>query len=383
MSTITALAATDGIAATVQPPLPLPHPDAAIYCELRPLGTCDAIRPEWADLASRALEANPCLEPGFALAAAQHLVSFRDAEVMLLWQGDPGSERRRLVGLVPCRTRRHIFAADTLEGFADPRLLNGTPLLDHTFAAPALAAFLRDWRGRSHGPEAFSLQGIDPAGAFATTLARVADGHGVAVGWRPLVGRRLELPPTARVASSDETLRDKGRLILAEATNQADRRDAVEILLAIEASGSRGRAGKATLQDTREVGFLRSMSRDLGRQKLCRIAVLVLDDRPIAAALTLGKGASCWLYHGVGDEAYAALEPLPMLLAMMRKAQPSRQILLPGGLPLFGARAEAFGTITLTRRPQQRVRRPADLAIRLNERIARALFRPRPAAVDG
>ncbi|WP_377841757.1 GNAT family N-acetyltransferase [Bosea sp. UC22_33] len=383
MSAIRALATTDGSGAPALPNLPPPHPDAAIYSELRALGACEAIRAEWTDLADRALEPNPCLEPGFALAAAQHLVSFRDAEVMLLWQGDPASERRRLVGLVPCRTRRHLLASDTLEGFADPRLLNGTPLLDRTFAVPALAAFLRDWRGRSHAAGAFSLSGIDPAGAFATTLARVADGHGVVVGWQPLIGRRLELPPTARIASSDETLRDKGRLVLAEATNQADRRDAVEILLAIEASGSRGRAGKATLQDTREVGFLRSMSRDLGRQKLCRVAVLVLDDRPIAAALTIGKGASCWLYHGVGDEAHAALEPLPMLLAMMRKAAPSRQILLPGGLPLFGARDEAFGTITLTRRPQQPMRRPADLAIRMHERLARALFRPRPAAIDG
>ncbi|BCB18000.1 GNAT family N-acetyltransferase [Bosea sp. ANAM02] len=383
MGTIRALAATDGSTATALPNLPPPHPDAAIYSELRALGACEAIRDEWADLAGRALEANPCLEPGFALAAAQHLVSFRDTEVMLLWQGNPGSERRRLVGLVPCRTRRHLLAADTLEGFADPRLLNGTPLIDGTFAAPALAAFLRGWRGRSHAVATFALPGIDPAGAFAATLARVAERHGVAIGWQPLVGRRLELPPTTRIASSDETLRDRGRLILAEATNQADRRDAVEILLAIEASGSRGRAGRATLQNTREVGFLRSMSRELGRQRLCRIAVLVLDERPIAAALTLGKGASCWLYHGVGDETYAELEPLPMLLAMMRKAQPARQILLPGGLPLFGARDEAFGTIALTRHPRQRPRRPADLAIRMRERMARALFRPRPAAVDG
>ena len=383
MSTIRALAATEGSATAVLPNLPPPRPDAAIYSELKPLGACDSIRDEWAELAGRALEANPCLEPGFALAAAQHLVSFHDAELMLLWQGDPGSERRRLVGLVPCRTRRRFLAPDTLGGFADPRLLNGTPLLDRTFAAPALAAFLRGWRERSDVSQPFSLSGIDPAGAFATALAHVAERHGVAVGWQPLVGRALELPSTARIATSDAILRDRGRLALAEAMNQADRRDAVEILLAIEASGSRGRAGKATLQDTREVGFLRRMSRDLGRQKLCRIAILVLDERPIAAALTLGKGPSCWLYHGVGDEAHAELEPLPMLLAMMRKAQPARQILLPGGLPLFGARDEAFGTITLTRHPQQRARRPAELAIHMRERMARALFRPRPAAVDG
>jgi hypothetical protein len=377
------LAATEGGTPAIRPNLPPPRPDAAIYSELKALGTCDPIRHEWADLSGRALETNPCLEPGFALAAAQHLISFRDARLMLLWQGDPGSHRRRLVGLVPCRMRRHLLASETLEGFADPRLLNATPLIDSTFAAPTLSTFLRAWHARNDTSQAFCLSGIDPAGAFATTLARVADGHGVTVGWQPLIGRTLELPPTARIATSDEVLRDRGRLILAEATNQADRRDAVEILLAIEASGLRGRAGKATLQDTREVAFLRSMSRDLGRQKLCRIAVLVLDEKPIAAALTLGKGTSCWLYHGVGDEAYSELEPLPVLLAMMRKAQPARQILLPGGLPLFGARDEAFGTISLTRRPQERARRPADLAARMRERVARALFRPRPVAVDG
>ncbi|MCO5090860.1 GNAT family N-acetyltransferase [Bosea sp. (in: a-proteobacteria)] len=362
MSMITARAATEGSATAAARPLLPPRPDAAIHSELRPLSECEAIRREWTELAGRALEANPCLEPGFALPAAQHLVSFRDAALMLLWQGDPGSQRRHLVGLVPCRRRRRLFAAEALEGFADPRLMNGTPLIDGNLAAPALAAFLRGWQGPAAG--SFTLSGLDPAGAFAATLARVAEGQGVTLAWQPLPGHRPAAP------AAEESPREKGRLSLVEAINQADRRDAVEIMLALEASGARGRAGQATLQDTREVGFLRSMSRDLGRRKLCRPTLLTLDGRPIAGALTLGRGASSWLYLGVADEAFAPLAPLAVLLAMMRKAAPSRRILLPGG----------FGTLRLAGpRPQ----RPAALAARLGERIGRPLFRLRPAAADG
>jgi hypothetical protein len=367
MSMITARAATDGITMAAPPPLLPPRPDAAIHSELRPLGECEAIRREWADLSGRALEANPCLDPGFALAAAQHLVSFRDAALLLLWQGDPGSERRRLVGLVPCRRRRHLFAPETVEGFADPRLLNGTPLIDHSVAEPALTAFLRGWQGHGHAAGSFPLSGVDPTGAFAATLAQVAERHGVNLAWQ----HQTEAPP----AAAEKSLRGMGRLSLVEAANQTDRRDAVEIMLALEASGARGRAGKATLQDTREVGFLRSMSRDLGRRKLCRIALLTLDGRPIAGALTLGAAASSWLYLGVGDEAFAPLEPLAVLLAMMRKAAPSRRILVPGG------QGEGSSTLRLTW--PQRPRRPADLAARLGERLHRPLFRLRPAAADG
>jgi hypothetical protein len=376
MSMITARAATDGSMTVAGTPLLPPRPDAAIATELRPLGECEAIRREWTDLTGRALEANPFLDPGFALPAAQHLVAFRDAALLLLWQGDPGSQRRRLVGLVPCRRHRHLFASETLEGLADPRLMNGTPLIDRSLAAPALAAFLRGWPGHGHAAGSLTLPAVDPAGAFAATLARVADGQGVTLAWQPCSGRRPELPAVA-----DETLREKGRFSLVEATSQADRRDAVEIMLALEASGARGRAGKATLQNTREVGFLRSMSRDLGRRKLSRIALLTLDGQPVAAALTLGRAQSSWLYLGIGDERLAPLQPLAMLLAMMRKAAPSRQILLPGGLPLSAAPGAGFATLRLAWPP--RPRRPADLAARLRERLGRSLIRLRPAAADG
>ena len=64
----------------------------------------------------------------------------------------------------------------------------------------------------------------------------------------------------------------------------------------MEASGPRAQAGAATLQDTREVGFLRAMTRGLGRVRQCRIGLLMLDDQPIAGAIVLGRAPRGWLY---------------------------------------------------------------------------------------
>lgn len=373
MSEIIALASLGGTA-SMMPTVLRSLPGMAIHCEIRPLASCDGIVREWADLAARAIEPNPFLDPGFALAAAQHLVSFRDVALMLLWQGEAGRQSRRLIGLVPFRRRERLFAAEALDEFADPRLLNGTPLIDDTFAAPALSALFRV-RRREAGPTAgLTFPAIDPAGPFATALIRIAGKQGFVADWQALGMPSPRLAGQASLAEARAKLEARGTLRLEEPSTLAGRRDAVEILLALEASGRRGQTGRATLQDIREAAFLRSMSRSLSRQKLCRIALLMLDDRPIAAALTLGRGSSHWLYLAADDDGLAPAKPLALLLAMMRKAAPARQIRLAGGLPIFGAESDGFGTLRLSHR---RAGTPADLAARIRRRIGQSLFRAR------
>jgi len=350
------------------------HPGTAVHREIRPLASCDGIVGEWADLAARAIEPNPFLDPGFALAAAQHLVSFRDVALMLLWQGEAGRQPRRLIGLVPFRRRQRLFAAEALDEFADPRLLNGTPLIDGSFVAPALSALLRAWRKEAGPTAGLTFPAIDPAGPFAAALMRIARRHGFVADWQGLGMPSPRLTGQANLAEARAALEARGMLRLEEPSTLAGRRDAVEILLALEASGRRGQTGRATLQDIREAAFLRSMSRSLSRQKLCRIALLMLDERPIAAALTLGRSSTGWLYLAADDDDLAAARPLALLLAMMRKAAPSRQIRLAGGLPIFGAESEGFGTLRLNHR---RAGTPADLAARIRRRIGQSLFRAR------
>ena len=380
MGGIMALAGVGHSGPSIGIPAATRRPQAVVRGEVRPLSACGDIARQWSNLAARALEPNPCLEPGFLLPAAQHLIAFRDAALLLLWQAAPEPEGRRLIGLVPLRQRRRIFGATTLEGFSDRRLLNGTPLIDKDQAAVALSGLLRQQREAGTGRLDLTLSAIDPAGSFAATLARIAVGQGVAVDWLERTGVRPDLAGPSRLAIAQEALAARGKLSLREPRALSARRDAVEILLALEASGAYARSGRATLQDTREAAFLRSMSRHLGRQKLCRVALLMLDEQPIAAALTLGRGACCWLYLAVEDETLAAFAPLSLLLTLMRGAAPARQILLSSGLPLFGAQRDGFGNMRLT---SGMPRSPAELAARMGRRIAQSLFRPRPATRGG
>ena len=54
-------------------------------------------------------------EPGFALPAAQHLVSFRNVGVLLVRQGRPGGTGR-LLGFIPLQPSRRLFGSDVLTG---------------------------------------------------------------------------------------------------------------------------------------------------------------------------------------------------------------------------------------------------------------------------
>lgn len=351
------------------------QPDAPIAIEIRPLHACAEIGPAWADLAARALQPNLFFEPDFALAAVQHIVAFRDAVAILAWQGDASGPQRRLIGLVPCFPRNRLFAPDGLVGFSDKRLLDGSPLLDRVQAQAVIEAILslRDgWRLDGHG---LILRQVALEGPLTSVLLRAAERLGLAATLQPNArpsGSRLAMASPAKAASLGQALARQGKVALVESGARIKMRDAVEIILAMEASGSRGRAGVAMLQDTREAGFLRSMTRSMVRARRCRAALLMLGERPIAGAILLGRGDRRWLFASAQDDAYAPFEPELVLLAMLEKASPARRILLPGGMAALGSAPAILGEVRLT--PQAALR-PRDLAARARDALRRSLFR--------
>jgi CelD/BcsL family acetyltransferase involved in cellulose biosynthesis len=352
------------------------HYDAPISIDIRLLSACAEIRQDWSDLATRALESNLFFEPDFAVAATQHLVAFRDARAILAWQGEIGDPRRRLVGLIPCFSRNRLFVPDQLIGLSDPRILNGAPLLDAVQAQAVITAVLSLRRGWELQGRGLLLRRVDLESPLVTPMLRAAEQLGLSATLHPMA---QPLRSIAGTRQADETharrmlLAQQGKLVLVEASSRSEIRDQVELLLAMEASGPQGRLGRAVLQDTREVGFLRAMTRGLARTRQCRVALLTLDGKAIAGALVLGRARRGWLHLISHDETYAAFAPEQVLLAMMRQAAPARVILHPD-LPVAGADAGSFGELRLS--PQAALK-PRDLASRARAALQRGLRLPR------
>lgn len=351
---------------------PATRPDAPITIETRPLGACTDIVEAWSQLAGRAVEPNPFLEPGFALAAAQHLVAFRDVVAILAWQGATSDARRRLVGLIPCCRRNGLFVPDALIGLSDRRVFNGAPLLDRQQAGAVIEAVLDPRRRGAMDGRRLVLRAVDLDGELASALRDVTGRAGLTVSLRPALAASVAAPSLGQVEASREALAQQGKLKLLEPRTQAGLRDAVEIILAMEASGPRAQAGAATLQDTREVGFLRAMTRGLGRVRQCRVSLLMLDDQPIAGAIVLGRGPRGWLYLSAQADAHASLMPQQVLLALMQAAAPARQILRRDGLAVSGEGRLSLGDLHLS---HGSVRTPRDLASRARDVLRGSLFR--------
>ncbi len=291
----------------------------ALHVERRLLSACAAIEAQWSDLAERAVEPNPFFEPGFALPAAQHLVSFRDASVLLVWQGKPGTGR--LLGFIPVLRNRRLFGSDAVTGWHDSRLGSAAPLIDRDETGRVLDAVL-GMRGAwgSSAVSSLLLPGVDREGQLARTVLKQA----AAMGWVAALGAQSPPPaPPAEggpdLAALRHGLSRHGELALVEAGSRQELRDIVEMLLALEASGPLARAGAATLQDIRETAFLRAMTRSLARTRQCRASLLTLDGQPVAGAIMLGKGRRRWLYATAQDERFASFAPLAQLLAQSRK----------------------------------------------------------------
>lgn len=303
---------------------------ARLSIERRPFAACAAIEPEWRDLAARALEPNLFFEPDFALPAAQHLVDFRDTPVLLFWEGQAAS--RRLLGFVPARLRRKLLGHDELEGWSNPRLGVATPLIDLEQVERVIAALLHaPGRWGLANTQNLQLHRLDRDGPLLHSILQIAvhTGHAASLEPEPAASATAGAPDLAALRHG---LSRHGKLSFAESGSRQELRDMVELHLALEASGSRGRAGTAALQDIRESAFLRAMTRNLARSQRCRVGLLNIDDKLVASVILLGKGARLWLYSGAEDDRFGSFAPLAQLVAWLGRRSRQREIVgdVPG-----------------------------------------------------
>jgi hypothetical protein len=97
-----------------------------------------------------------------------------------------------------------------------------------------------------------------------------------------------------------------GDVRMVSATAPDDVRDAVELFLALEASGAARREDHPILFEARNAAFCRSLTRTLSRDGEVAVHMLEVGDRLAAASVTLTSQGHGWVWRTASDAALEA-----------------------------------------------------------------------------
>lgn len=358
--------------------------------ELRPLAACTSLREAWSQLAAQALQPNVFYEPDFLLSAVQHLTGAQQVMVMLVWAEGPG--QRQLAGFMPIVMPRLPFGPGEARGFRNSHMSSGVPLVRAERAAEIITMLLDALAARGPRCSALMLPQVDLEGAFGQTLLQVTRTTGrshslFSIRQAPSLQLNDQRPATMaerhspelqqQLAASRAALGKLGKVSLVEASEGQALRDGVELFMALEASGPEGRSGRAMMLDARTASFIRMATRMMARSHQCRTLTLMLDDRPLAAAIAYASGSRAWFVKLSHDEAFADFKPEALVAEALaqRFGGLRRMALLDASAQAGNLEVERIWNDELTTADILVSTRagdsPAALAVRMRERLAR------------
>lgn len=320
---------------------PRPFADRRITVESFPPEAAETHLAAWRDLADRALEPNVFMDPAFAAPAAVHLPSSRRPEFVAVWEGIGFETRGRMIALAALQSRPSMLTRGLALGWLHPHAALGAPLVDRRAAARAIDA-LFDWVANDQrGWTGLVLPRLVREGPlFEMLVARaVAADRPWSAGalfQRAVLrnGKRAE-GEVARVASKKRLkehnrlfarLGERGRVEIRSVSDPSDIRRELEVFLALESTGWKGRRGTSLLSNAADAAFTRVMARLMARRAKCRIDSLTLDGRPLAMAILMESGGRSYFWKTAYDESFAAYSPG----ALLARALVDRQLARPG-----------------------------------------------------
>jgi CelD/BcsL family acetyltransferase involved in cellulose biosynthesis len=289
--------------------------------EWRPLAGLEPIVAAWRELAAQALEPNVFYEPAFALAAAP--VFGADVGVLLVWSG---TNPRRLLGLFPARieSRRYGLKLPVLVGWTHPYAPLGVPLIEREAAEPVVAAVLAHLAAASDLPGLLLLPFLRVDGAFAATLDAIVRRAQIPVAdfdarrramFAPgperslYVERALGARKLKELRRLGRRLAETGAVMFSAATERAAVTVAAEDFLALEATGWKGKAGTAAVDDADLRRFVRTAIAGLAEAGQVAVERILVDGRAVAAAILLRSGRGAWFWKIAYDETFARFSP--------------------------------------------------------------------------
>lgn len=365
--------------------------------ELRTAAEMEAEVGAWRELARRAVEPNIFAEPDLVIPGIQHLRDGRGVTLLLVWEGAKSTAVGGVLrGVFPLLLPR-LTVARQIRVWSPASAAPGVPLVDRRSPADVIEAALSFLAARYARFTGLSFSHVPTDGAFAAALRSAAARTRRAL--EPSDTRRRHVLVNTQDAEAMVAMRRKvvdelhdgrqrlsviGAVEMDHARTARWVRDAVEELLVLDASGTAGERGEALLQASGMASFLRIVTRKLAHAGRCRVDVLRVEGRAIAAAIIIESENQAWLWHIATDASLADLAPESQLMLDLTRTQIDRAGLnrieaCPGCggetvASLWQERTSADYLVAI--KPQSS---PATLATRIGEGLKRRL---RPVAKE-
>ena len=290
---------------------------------LPPLAAIDAA--QWRLLAARAIEPNGYYLPDWELAVNESARGRTGAFALTVWRAadDSDHDMAHPIGLLPVVSAWDAYKIPLPALVsADPYGTLGTPPIDRAMAAEAISGMLK--QARAAGARALILRNMSLDGPAMHAFAEVLEARGIA----PRILQSYVRASLDAARDGDEVLRDAlgpkkmkelrrlrnrlaehGEVTFSVARTPQDVAAALEIFLALEASGWKARRGTAMKQHDGDVAFIRHATTALAASHHCEIVMLRAGDTPVAAAIVLRHQDRAFYFKLGIDEAFSKLSP--------------------------------------------------------------------------
>ena len=285
----------------------------------------DIAAEQWQGLAERAVEPNGYYLPDWEAAVNASARDRGGAMALTAWGRVDGASgaTARLIGLLPVVSawRAYRIPIPALVS-ADAYGPLGTALLDQHAADEAVRRMLR--QAREAGLRALILRDIPLQGPALAAFTRGLAADGLT----PRVLQSRDRAGLDATRDAEELLRDAlGSKKLKELRRQRNRlaehgevtftvarrpdeiARALEIFLALEASGWKAQRGTAMSQHGGDLRFIRRATADLSAHRQCEIATLMAGTTPVASGLVLRHLDRAYWFKLGFDEQFARMSP--------------------------------------------------------------------------
>jgi len=276
--------------------------------------------PAWQELAGRAVEPNIFYEPGWMRAVSSHAHCYRDAKVLLAWDGPA---KKRLLGLMPVLTAWRALKLPlpvlvAWQAYAPLR----TPLLDREMPDAGAHGLIDAAIGA--GAKALLLPMQTTDGLALRVLRRALKKRGFVCE----VENRRERARLNTTSDADalllgslgakkmkelrrqrNRLADHGAVTLAVADRPAEVSAALEKFLTLEASGWKGKRGTALVQNEGDAAFIREAARELAARGQFEVLALNIGGRLAASCLLIKAGRQAYFFKLAYDESESRNSP--------------------------------------------------------------------------